>query len=123
MSSMIFTALMLLLAGPVLAQESSSAVGDETKSSDQAKDKAEAKTVASAKEPNELVIPPGFKAKKRGEVTLYCIKGKATGTRFATESCYDEAGLRDYILKREQSNREFDQNRMICSNPAVCAPQ
>lgn len=123
MRSMILAALMMLLTGPALAQESSSGIGDETKSSDQAKDKAEAETVASAKEADELVIPPGFKAKKRGEITLYCIKGKATGTRFATESCYDEAGLRDYILKREQSNREFDQNRMICSNPAICAPE
>ena len=123
MRSMMLAALMMLLTGPGLAQESSSAIGDETRGSDQAKEKVEPETVASAKDPDELVIPPGFKAKKRGEITLYCIKGKATGTRFPTESCYDQAGLRDYILKREQANREFDQNRMICSNPGVCAPQ
>lgn len=122
MLSMMLAVLMMLLAGPALAQESLSDVGDETRSSDQAKDKAEAETVASAKEPDEIKPPPGFKVKKRGELTLYCIKGKATGTRFPTESCYDEAGLHDYILNRESSNREFDQRRAICANPAICAP-
>jgi len=119
----ILAALMALLAGAALAQEFSSAVDDDSTNSDQAKDQAEPEAVASAKEPEEVELPPGFKAKKRGDITLYCIKGKATGTRFQTESCYDEAGLRDYILKREQSNREFEQHRAICSNPSVCAPQ
>jgi hypothetical protein len=31
--------------------------------------------------------------------------------------------LKDYILAREQNNRDFDRARAICSNPSVCAPQ
>ena len=123
MRKLVLAALAMLLTSVALAQESKSANGDETKNSDQAKDKAEAASVADAKDPDEFVLPPGFKAKKRGDVTLYCTRGKATGTRFQTESCYDEAQLRDYLLAREQNNRDFDRTRAICSNPAVCAPQ
>jgi hypothetical protein len=114
--------LMSLLAGAALAQVTTSANSDKTTKSDQAKDQAETETVAEAKEPEEFKPPPGFKVKKRGDITLYCIKGKATGTRFQTESCYDEQQLRNYLLAREQSNRDFDQRRAICATPAVCAP-
>ena len=116
-------ALMMLLAGAALAQESTSAVGDETANSDQAKNRAESETVAAAQKPEDFELPPGFKVKKRGDVTVYCIKGKATGTRFQTESCYDKAQLRDYLLAREQNNRDFDRSRAVCSNPSVCSPQ
>ena len=114
-----------VLAGAAQAQQATGAIGDETTTAEQGKDKAESKTVAAAaaKSSDEVVLPAGFKKKKRGDLILYCIKGKATGTRFPTESCYDEPGLKDYILKREASNREFEQNRAICSNPAICAPQ
>ena len=114
-----------LLAGAALAQEPAGAIGDDTKTAEQGTDKAEAQPVARAAAANEddVVLPAGFKRKKRGDLVLYCIKGKATGTRFPTENCYDKAGLADYILKREASNREFDQNRAICSNPTICAPQ
>lgn len=123
MRTVLTTMLVLLLAGFAAARVSASAIADETTSSDQATDQAESNAAADASEkPQVLTLPPGFKARKRGEITLYCIKGKATGTRFQTESCYDEAGLRDYLLKRESSNREFDQNRAICSNPAICSP-
>jgi hypothetical protein len=118
------TIVMALFVGLAMAQDSASAIGDETAKADQGNEKSEAAPAdARGKEAKEVVLPPGFKARKRGNLTLYCIRGKATGTRFPTESCYDEPGLRDYILKREASNREFDQNRAICSNPAVCAPQ
>lgn len=123
MRSTMLAALMMLLAGAALAQVSTSAKGDETANSDQAKDKAEAETVAKTKALDKIELPPGFKVKKRGDIMVYCIKGKATGTRFPTESCYDEAGLRDYLLAREQNNRDFDRTRAICSNPGVCAPQ
>lgn len=123
MRKLMLAALAMVLASAALAQESTSATGDDTKNSDQAKDKAEAASAADTKDPDELVLPPGFKAKKRGDITLYCTKGKATGTRFQTESCYDEAQLRDYLLAREQNNRDFDRTRAICSNPSICAPQ
>lgn len=123
MRSMMLAALMTFLTAPGLAQQSSIAAGDEAKASGQAKDHAKPETVADAGKSDEFVLPPGFKVKKRGDLTVYCIKGKATGTRFPTESCYDEAGLHDYLLKRELSNRDFDQRRAVCGNAAVCAPQ
>lgn len=117
------TIVMALFVGVAMAQDSTSAIGDETANADQGNEKAEAAPAdAEGKGAKEVVLPPGFKAKKRGNLTLYCIRGKATGTRFPTESCYDEPGLRDYILKREATNREFDQNRAVCSNTAICAP-
>jgi hypothetical protein len=115
---------MASFVGLAMAQDSTSAIGDDTANAEQAKEKADAPPAeAKAKAAKEVVLPPGFKAKKRGNHTLYCIRGKATGTRFPTEDCYDEPGLRDYLLKREASNREFEQNRAICSNPLICAPQ
>jgi hypothetical protein len=125
MRNAMLTILMTLFAAAALAQDSDSAIGNETANADQAKDKAEPKTVAAANAgtPAEMQLPPGFRAKKRGDITLYCIKGKATGTRFQTESCYDEAQLKDYLLAREQNNRDFDRSRSICSDPGICAPK
>jgi hypothetical protein len=120
----LLTIIMASFVGLAMAQDSTSAIGDDTANAEQGKEKADAPPAdAKAKAAKEVVLPPGFKAKKRGNHTLYCIRGKATGTRFPTEDCYDEPGLRDYLLKREASNREFEQNRAICSNPTICAPQ
>lgn len=114
-------AALIMMAGFAAAPVSASAIADETTSSDQPKDKPEPKAAADAStKPQVLTLPPGFKAKKRGDITLYCIKGKATGTRFQTAACYDEAQLRDYIIAREQNNRDFDQRRAVCQNPKAC---
>ncbi len=112
----------LLIVG-AHAWGSDNAIGSETSTADQVQDKAVPKTVAEAepKDAKQIRLPPGFKVKKRGDITLYCIKGKATGTRFPTEACYDEAQLHDYLLAQEQNNRDFDQRRAVCSNPALCA--
>jgi hypothetical protein len=121
MRSMMWAALMMLLIGPALAQESPPTTGDQASRPEQAQDRTEAETVAAAKE-EEFKPPPGYLKKKRGNKVLYCKKSTAIGTRFATEKCYDEAQIRDVELMREQNNRDFDQRRAICSNPAVCAP-
>ncbi len=119
----ILTLVMTLLAGVALAQESSSAIGDETTTADQGKDKPESTTVAAAEvKKDEFVPPPGYRIRKRGNKVLYCVQDVVVGTRFKTENCYDEAQVRDLILMREQNNRDFDRARAICSNPAVCAP-
>jgi len=97
-----------------------SAIGNETPAGDTAGDKAETSTVAEATETKEFEPPPGFKAKRRGKITLYCIEDSTVGTRFKTQKCYDEAGMRDYMLSRENNNRDFDQRRAVCSNPAIC---
>ncbi len=119
MRSAMLVVLMSLLSGAVLAN----AVADETANTDQAKDTAESAAESDANKDEVFEVPPGFRAKKRGDITLYCIKGKATGTRFQTESCYDRAQLQDYLLAREQNNRDFDQARAVCQTAAICQIQ
>jgi len=46
----------------------------------------------------ELKPPPGFRARKRGDVVVYCRKETALGSRFPAEKCYDQAGLRELRL-------------------------
>lgn len=121
MHKLIWIVVMSVWAGMALGQES--AIGNETPAAaDQAKDKAESTTVAATTE-EEFKPPPGFKTKKRGKITLYCIQDSTVGTRFKTEKCYDEERMKAYMLAREQNNRDFDQRRAICSNAGVCAPQ
>lgn len=123
MRSMMLAALMLFLTGAALAQESPAARGEQTAQPEQAQAQAEAETVAAAKEKEEeFKPPPGYLKKKRGNKVLYCKKNTETGSRFASEKCYDENQVRDVELMREQNNRDFDQRRAICSNPAICAP-
>ena len=121
MRSIILAAFIMLLAGPALPQESPATAGDQATRPEQAQGQAEAETVAAAKE-EEFKPPPGYLQKKRGDKVLYCKKNIETGSRFATEKCYDEAQIRDVELMREQNNRDFDQRRAICSNPGICAP-
>lgn len=118
MRDVIWIVLISLLAAS--APGYAGAAGDETSTTDQATDKVQPAASADATKPDELQLPPGFKVKKRGDVTLYCLKGKATGTRFQTEACYDEDQLRDYLLAREQNNRDFDQARSVCQTASVC---
>lgn len=121
MRSMMLAALMMLLTGPALAQESPATTGDQTTKPKPAQGRTEAETVAAAKE-EEFKPPPGYLKKKRGDKVLYCKKITETGSRFATEKCYDEAQIRDLELMKEQNNRDFDQRRAICSNAGICAP-
>lgn len=93
-------------------------ISNETMASDQSADKTET-AVAKTEEAWEFEPPPGFKAKRRGKFTLYCIEDSTVGARFRTEKCHDEAGMRDYMLSRENNNRDFDQRCAVCSNPAI----
>jgi hypothetical protein len=65
--------------------------------------KSEAPQVAVEAKPDaettgEFKPPPGFRARKRGEVVVYCRKETALGSRFAAEKCYDQVGLRELRL-------------------------
>jgi hypothetical protein len=111
-----------LLATAAWANDPASAVSDETPATDQTADKVESEQAATAATDEEFKPPPGFKRKKFGDKTLYCMKDTDIGTRFKTEKCLDEAQMRDYVLAQEQNNRDFDRVRAICSNPAICAP-
>ena len=83
---------------------------------------AEAKPAAEAetKQEKELKLPPGFKKVQRGRFTLYCKKETPLGSRFKTDKCFDEAGMRDYILALEATKGDVDRMRSTCSNACTC---
>ena len=75
---------------------------------------------AAAEEDEEIRIPPGFRVKKRGEFTLYCRKEDVMGTRFPSERCYDETGIREYLRAQREDQQKVDQMRRICSSVGSC---
>jgi hypothetical protein len=108
MTKLLSACFMILAALPALAQDA--AIADET-----------TKAAESGTEP--FVPPPGFKTKKQGNMTLYCKKDAAVGTRFKTEKCYSEDQVREYLLALEIQKRDIDRIRSTCATGAVCAPQ
>ncbi len=102
-----------------MAQEVAKA--DETPAASEPEAKAEApETVKAAAATEEFTPPPGFVTKKRGKLVLYCIRDSTVGTRFKTEKCYDEQQLHDYLLARDENQRDINRTRGTCSNPAIC---
>jgi hypothetical protein len=120
MRSLMAAVAMMALCGVALAQDSDSAIGNETLTADQAQDKAESATAAEAREPDVFTPPPGYRAKKRGTKVVYCKKNMESGTRFASEICYGEAQLRLMETARQEDQTRFDQSRKICSNLEAC---
>lgn len=117
--------LLALMTGKVCAQGPPSAaanISDQASNArvDEVKDTPEAQPAAASAEGEQLKAPPGFKIKKRGDKALYCRKGSEIGTRFVTETCYDEAQMRQYLLAREQNKTDFEQGRAICATGSVC---
>ena len=108
-----------------LAFAGETAVADETAATESATDEAaaDAKSADGASKEKEFKPPPGFVTKKRGALTLYCMKDRTTGTRFATEKCYDEAQMREYLLALEIQRRDVERIRSTCANAAVCSYQ
>ena len=70
--------------------------------------------------PLEERLPPGFKVKKRGKFTLYCKTETPIGTRFKSETCYDEPNMRAYLLALQENKVDVDRIRNICANPCAC---
>ena len=120
MRSMMLAVLIVFLSGIAVAQASDSAIGNETLMADQAQDKAETATAAEAKEPDVFTPPPGYKAKKRGKKVVYCKKNMESGTRFASERCYDETQLKALDAASAEEQADFDQARRVCSSQAHC---
>jgi hypothetical protein len=82
------------------------------------------KAVSSVKPGDEgYEPPPGFQTKRRGQLTVYCMKDRSTGTRFVTEKCYDKDQMREYLLALEIQKRDIDRIRSTCANAATCANQ
>lgn len=103
--AMSLIAVMSLWSGLSLAQDKSS---DDAKAPDETA--TEESTPKQAFKP-----PPGFRSKKRGGVLVYCIKDRSLGSRFQSEKCYDEQGVKDYLLARDENKRDIDQRRSICT--------
>lgn len=80
---------------------------------------------AAAAEPEEektaeLKLPPGFKKKTRGKHVLYCKQETPMGTRFKSETCFDDAQMRDYLLALSENKRDIDRIRATCSTLCAC---
>jgi hypothetical protein len=97
------------------------AFADDTPAADAKKPPAVAEAAADQNEiPFEERLPPGFKVKKRGKFTLYCKSETRLGTRFKSETCYDEPNMRAYMLSLQETKGDVDRIRNICSNPCAC---
>jgi hypothetical protein len=68
----------------------------------------------------KITLPPGFKPMKRGKFTLYCRKETVMGTRFPTQKCYDEDGIRQLVLSLREEREKIDQMRRICGSSDAC---
>ena len=122
--------LLAILAAPTGILAALPAFGDEPVTVESAADTPAAAEVAAAEvaaadkpkaaEPEKIYLPPGFKPKKRGKFTLYCRKEEAMGTRFPVEKCYDEQGIRDYVLDQRENQKQVDQMRRICGSMEAC---
>lgn len=122
MRKLLLTTIIALASIPALAWASPSAISNETVTTEPAQDKAESPTAIEAKPEEPFTPPPGFRAKKRGKKIVYCKKDMESGTRFASETCFDEEQLRHMERERELGKTAFDQSRrLVCSNPDSCA--
>ena len=98
-----------------------SPMADETSADDGAKRPAMAEAASDKKEISfEERLPPGFRAKKRGKFTLFCKTDTPLGTRFKSETCYDEPNMRAYMLELQENKSDIDRIRNICSNRCAC---
>jgi hypothetical protein len=106
----------------VTAQAFGGPMADETPAADVASKQADSSDAAAQKAGIPLAdrLPPGFKVKKRGKYTLYCKTDTPLGTRFKSETCYDENNMRAYMLALQENKSDVDRIRQTCSNPCAC---
>ena len=64
-----------------------------------------AKSAVPETDDREFKPPLGFKIMKRGNLVVYCQDDTTIGTRLKTVKCYDEAGLRGYLLALDSRQR------------------
>jgi hypothetical protein len=55
--------------------------------------------------------PPGFKAKKRGDLVVYCSSTSEGNTRLKRTVCYDEKQMRAFMLAHQQDKADIDRMR------------
>ena len=83
-------------------------------------DVTESAASAAEAEERELVLPPGFKPKKRGKFIVYCKRDAVLGTRMPAERCYDEEGIRAMLRAQAEDREKVDQMRRICGSMEAC---
>ena len=123
---------LILAAAPSRSEETPTATGSQpdqlpapTESkSDESPAAAESRpdeTLAAAEsKERELVLPPGFRPKKRGKFVVYCKRDAVLGTRMAAERCYDEEGIRAMLRAQAEDREKVDQMRRICGSMEQC---
>ena len=111
-----------LAAQAGLAQDA--AVADKAPVADQSSENATspAAVAAADKDNREFKPPRGFQTKKRGSLVLYCKRDTTVGTRFKTESCYNEEQMRAYMLALEVQKNDVDRIRATCGGGTMCNP-
>ena len=102
------------------ASSEQAAPGAKAQANESATPELAAADIPKAAAEDKIYLPPGFKVKKRGKFTLYCRKEEAMGTRFPVEKCYDEKGIRDYVLDQRENQKQVDQMRRICGSMEAC---
>jgi hypothetical protein len=86
-------------------------------------DETEAKSTQAAAEPEEkreFEPPPGFRPRKRGELVVYCRREEPKGSRFPTEVCYDEQGIRNMLQSQREDQAKVDQIRRTRATGGCC---
>jgi hypothetical protein len=75
---------------------------------------------APEKSAQDFKPPPGFRSRKRGEHTVYCRREEPKGTRFPTEVCYDEKGIREMLQAQREDQIKVDQVRRTQATTNTC---
>ncbi len=64
--------------------------------------------------------PPGFRERKRGKHVVYCRREEPKGSRFPSETCYDEQGIRDMLQSQREDQIKIDQIRRTEATTRGC---
>lgn len=64
--------------------------------------------------------PPGFSVRKRGEHVVYCRREEPRGTRFPSEVCDDEQGIREMPQSQREDQSKLDQTRKTQATTNHC---
>jgi len=87
---------------------------DEPKADSALAEKPQAVARVDDTQEREFKPPDGWRPRKRGEFTVYCRKDYTPrGTRFPTEVCYDEKGIREMLQAQREDQASVDQARRI----------
>lgn len=107
--------MLVLLAAMAPGLQPAAGAEDEVANEPPAAQPAEPSSEAEPAATEEFRNPPGFRQKKRGKYVVYCRKETSIGSRFETEKCYDEQGLREMVRAQQEDQALIDQTRRICA--------